>query len=157
VLASGEKAAAVEPSDVTAVEKPDFSEFLMMTAAGTGLCGRAMAGRPAPGDANRFLRAHQTPEPGRSAAQRRCDAKRGLAAIELSACSLARLVECSLTGRTSRWGVIFSDNYFDLPAGKVIRITAPCRPDGVSHGPGSAQVRSVYDTYAVNSPTEGMT
>ena len=36
--------------------------------------------------------------------------------IELTSCSLARLVECTLEGAD----VVFSDNYFDLPAGRTV-------------------------------------
>jgi beta-mannosidase len=71
--------------------------------------------------------------------------KEGLLAIELSARSLARLVECSLTGAD----VIFSDNYFDLPAQQVIGVTAPL-PAGWSLATAQAalEVRSVYNTYS---------
>ncbi len=41
--------------------------------------------------------------------------------IELSSRSLARLVELSLDGAE----VHFSDNYFDLPAGRKVTITCP--------------------------------
>jgi beta-mannosidase len=69
----------------------------------------------------------------------------GQLAIELTARSLARLVECSLTGAD----VIFSDNYFDLPAQKSLIITAPL-PAGwdLVRAQAAFRVRSVYDTYS---------
>jgi beta-mannosidase len=69
----------------------------------------------------------------------------GRLAIDLTARSLARLVECSLTGTD----VVFSDNYFDLPAQKGITVTAPL-PDGwdLARASAALTVRSVYDTYA---------
>jgi hypothetical protein len=72
-----------------------------------------------------------------------------LLAIELSARSLARLVECSLTGAPAEGGVIFSDNYFDLPPHQVITVTAPL-PAGwdLARARAALQVRSVYDTFS---------
>jgi beta-mannosidase len=54
-------------------------------------------------------------------------------------------VECSLTGAD----VVFSDNYFDLPAQKSVTITAPL-PDGwnLRKAKTAFKVRSVYDTYS---------
>jgi beta-mannosidase len=49
----------------------------------------------------------------------------GLALITLSSRSLARFVALSLSGAD----VVFSDNYFDVPAGDDIQITCPL-PDG---------------------------
>jgi beta-mannosidase len=71
--------------------------------------------------------------------------KEGLLAIELSARSLARLVECSLTGADA----VFSDNYFDLPAQKVVSVTAPL-PEGwdLDTARAALKVRSIYDTYS---------
>lgn len=65
--------------------------------------------------------------------------------IDLSARSLARLVECTLEGAD----VVFSDNYFDLPAGRTVSISAPL-PAGwtVSRAQSALRVRSIYDTYA---------
>jgi beta-mannosidase len=41
--------------------------------------------------------------------------------VDLTSSSLARFVELSLEGQD----VVFSDNYFDLPAGMVVRVTCP--------------------------------
>jgi beta-mannosidase len=45
----------------------------------------------------------------------------GLAAFDVSARSLARFVELKLDGAD----VVFSDNYFDVPAGWTVRVTCP--------------------------------
>jgi beta-mannosidase len=54
-------------------------------------------------------------------------------------------VECSLTDAD----VIFSDNYFDLPALKTITVTAPL-PVGwdLAQARAAFKVRSVYNTYS---------
>ena len=74
--------------------------------------------------------------------------KEGLLTIELSARSLARLVEVSLTGARAET-VVFSDNYFDLPAQKAICVTAPL-PAGwdLAKAQAALTIRSVYDTYS---------
>jgi len=65
--------------------------------------------------------------------------------IELTSRSLARLVECSLEGTD----VVFSDNYFDLPAGRRVYISTPL-PAGwtLSQARAAFKVRSVYDSFA---------
>ncbi|MCX6029952.1 MAG: glycoside hydrolase family 2 protein [Chloroflexi bacterium] len=146
MLASGEKAAHVEPSGVTAVEKLDFSGFLdddtrreLVFVAELWQGDRRLAGQTA------FF----VPTKHLSLVDPQINAdvtlKEGLLAIELSARSLARLVECSLTGAD----VIFSDNYFDLPAQKAICVTAPL-PAGwdLATARAALKVRSVYNTYS---------
>ncbi len=66
--------------------------------------------------------------------------------IELTAQSLARLVELSFDGAD----VIFSDNYFDLPAGRSITVSC-LLPEGwnLSQAEAALRVRSVYDSFAV--------
>jgi beta-mannosidase len=63
----------------------------------------------------------------------------------VSAASLARFVELALAGTD----VVFSDNYFDLPAGRTITVTCPI-PDGwtVEKAREALRVRSLYDSYA---------
>ena len=65
--------------------------------------------------------------------------------IELASQSLARLVECAFEGAD----VVFSDNYFDLPAGRTVNLSAPL-PAGwkPSQAQAALKVRSVYDSYA---------
>ena len=64
--------------------------------------------------------------------------------VNLATTSLARLVELSLDGADT----IFSDYYFDLPAGRTVTVTCPI-PAGWSAVEAEAAlcVRSVYDSY----------
>jgi beta-mannosidase len=146
MLASGEKAAQVEPLGVTAVETLDFSGFLdddtrreLAFVAESWQGGRRLA----------LQTAFFVPTKHLSLVDPQINAdvtlKEGLLAIELSAGSLARLVECSLTGAD----VIFSDNYFDLPAQQAITVTAPL-PAGwdLATAQAALKVRSVYNTYS---------
>ena len=69
----------------------------------------------------------------------------GQVAIELTADTLARFVEVAFDGADA----IFSDNYFDLPAGRSRTIAAPL-PAGwtVEQATQALQVRSLYDAFA---------
>jgi beta-mannosidase len=64
--------------------------------------------------------------------------------IDLQAHSLARLVEVALEGAE----VIFSDNYFDLPAGRQFTVTCPL-PEGWDERQArqSLRVRSLFDSF----------
>lgn len=67
---------------------------------------------------------------------------------ELTSSSLALLVEVSLTGTD----VIFSDNYFSLPAGRTVRVSCPMPPGlTLSKSQELLRVRSVYDSYSHGS------
>jgi beta-mannosidase len=70
--------------------------------------------------------------------------KEGTLTFEVSAQSLARFVELALEGAD----VVFSDNYFDVPAGATMKITAPL-PSGwtLEQARGALQVRSLIDSY----------
>jgi beta-mannosidase len=146
VLASGEKAAHVEPLGVTAIETLDFSGFLdddtrreLVFVAELWQGERRLTTQTAFFVPTKHL---SLVDPQINA---EVTLKEGLLAIELSARSLARLVECSLTGAD----IIFSDNYFDLPAQKAIRVTAPL-PAGwdLATAQAALKVRSVYNTYS---------
>jgi beta-mannosidase len=65
--------------------------------------------------------------------------------IELTSQSLALLVELSLTGAD----VVFSDNYFNLPKGRVVEVSCPM-PAGwtLDEARAALNLRSVYDSYA---------
>jgi beta-mannosidase len=65
--------------------------------------------------------------------------------VELTSHSLALLVEGSLTGAD----VVFSDNYFNLPAGRTARISCPL-PAGwtLSRAQKEFRLRSVYDSFS---------
>lgn len=64
--------------------------------------------------------------------------------LSVRAQSLARFVELSLEGAE----VVFSDNYFDVPAGYTFRVTCPL-PDGwaLEEARRAFRVRSLYDSY----------
>jgi len=65
--------------------------------------------------------------------------------IELTSRSLARLVECTLEG----FDGVFSDNYFDLPAGRTVDISAAIPASWTTAQVVKAlKVRSIYDSYA---------
>ncbi len=68
--------------------------------------------------------------------------------IELTCLSLALLVEISLPGAD----IVFSDNYFNLPAGRIVRISCQL-PAGwtLSRAQKALCVRSVYDSYSHNA------
>lgn len=71
--------------------------------------------------------------------------EQGQVHIDLTSHSLARLVECTL----QEADVVFSDNYFDLPARRSVSITTPL-PAGwkASKVKAALKVRSVYDSFA---------
>ena len=74
--------------------------------------------------------------------------KKGQLIAELTARSLALLVEVSLMGADC----VFSDNYFNLPAGRSIQISCPL-PGGWTFNRAKKEfrVQSVYDSYAHGS------
>jgi len=64
--------------------------------------------------------------------------------IQLKAQTLARFVELELEGVD----VVFSDNYFDLPAGQTLKISCPL-PEGwnLEQARAAVRIRSLYDSY----------
>lgn len=74
--------------------------------------------------------------------------ERGQLIVELNSRSLALLVEVSLDD----FDVVFSDNYFNLPAGRTTRISCPM-PAGwtLSRAKKAFRLRSVYDSYSHGS------
>ncbi|MFP4343662.1 MAG: beta-mannosidase [Anaerolineales bacterium] len=145
-LAAGEKAVEVEPLSVTAVETLDFSTYLDLDTRRE----RLFVAELWEGDRHLATRtAFFAPTKHLSLVDPQIEAdvtlQEGLLTIELAARSLARLVECSLTGAD----VVFSDNYVDLPAGQVVRLTTPL-PAGwdLDRARAALRVRSVYDTFA---------
>jgi len=145
ILASGEKAARVEPLSVTAVETLDFSGYLdedsrreLVFVAELWEEDRRLTLQTAFFAPTKYLSLVDPQIKGD------VTLKEDLLSIELSARSLARLVEISLTGAD----VIFSDNYFDLPARKVISVTAPLPAGWDLAGARSAlKLRSIFNTY----------
>lgn len=65
--------------------------------------------------------------------------------LEVTAKSLARFVELSLDGAD----VVFSDNFFDVPAGRTVIVTCPL-PEGwtVEKAREALRLRSLYDSFA---------
>ena len=64
--------------------------------------------------------------------------------VELTSHSLALLVELSLDG----FDVVFSDNYFSLPAGRTVLVSCPLHPGlTLSQARKVLGIRSVYDSY----------
>jgi beta-mannosidase len=69
----------------------------------------------------------------------------GHATIRVRSDALARWVELSLTGAD----VVFSDNYFDLPAGRETMVSFELPPDwSIEQTRQALRIRSVVDTYA---------
>ena len=69
----------------------------------------------------------------------------GTLTIDMESKSLALMVELSLEGRD----VVFSDNYFTVPAGRNVQITCPFPKDWNEKQVKEAlHVRSVYDSYS---------
>jgi len=66
--------------------------------------------------------------------------------IDLMSDTLAMIVELSLGDED----VVFSDNYFSLPAGRAVTVTCPL-PNGWTLGEAQAAltVRSIYDSYTI--------
>jgi beta-mannosidase len=66
-------------------------------------------------------------------------------AVDLQSGPAARLVELSLEGAD----VVFSDNYFDLPARRQVTVTCPAPAGWTPEQARSAlKIRSIYDSYA---------
>ena len=146
LLTCGEKITQVEPLGVAIVERLDFSSFLTDdTRRELVFTAELWQGEQCLTRQTSFF----APTKHLLLTDPQIDSnltlKDGLLAIDLSARSLARLVECSLTGAD----VIFSDNYFDLPAQKVITVTAPLPVEwDVAKAREAFRVCSVYDTYS---------
>jgi beta-mannosidase len=70
--------------------------------------------------------------------------KEGALVFEVSAQSLARFVELALDGMDT----VFSDNYFDVPAGATVKVMAPL-PSGWTPDQArkALQIRSLIDSY----------
>jgi beta-mannosidase len=73
-----------------------------------------------------------------------CRVENNLLHIAVTARSLARLVELAFDGGD----FVFSDNYFDLPAGRIVTVTCPL-PVGwnASQAQAALRMRSVYDSF----------
>ena len=76
--------------------------------------------------------------------ERLCSVAGGKLTVQLKASSLARFVGLELDGVD----VVFSDNYFDLPAGQTVAVTCPLPEEWTLDQARSAlRVCSLYDSY----------
>ncbi len=150
-LVSGEKAAHVEPGGVLAVESLDFSKYLdgdtrreLVFTAELWQVETRLALQTAFFVPTKHV-SLVDPQIISNLSIKENQPSGCILLIELSSQSLARLVECSLSGAD----VVFTDNYFDLPAKKTITISAPL-PDGwdLARAQAAFKVRSVYNTYS---------
>lgn len=146
VLTSGEKAAAVSTNGVTAVEALDFSQYLNDDSRRElAFIAELWEGKTCLARQAAFFAPTKHLKLKDPQIKSALSVKDGVLSIEVSSKSLARLVECSLSGAD----VVFSDNYFDLPAQTKVTVTAPM-PAGwdLKKAQAAFKVRSVFDTYS---------
>jgi beta-mannosidase len=145
-LQSGEESIEARPFDVTLAGHHDFSALLnddlrrqVVFIAELWQAGQILSRQTAYFVPTKHL---SLADPAIAAHVRVSD---GLVYIEFTARSLARLVEVAFEGAD----VVFSDNYFDSPAGCPVSISAPL-PAGwtLSQVQAALKVRSVYDSFA---------
>ncbi len=145
VIKSGEEKASVAPFDVFQVCKFDFSENvegdaqrdLVFTAELVNE-GKVLARQVAYFVPTKHL---NLSEPGLGM-KVSLDGKE--LSIHIAAKQLARLVELTIEGAD----VVFSDNYFDIPAGRTVTLTAPLPEGWTLAGVEKAlKVKSVYDSF----------
>ena len=146
VLEKGEESVTAAPLSVTTVSQIDFSDRL-----NADLCREVVFIAELLQDGQILSRQTAFFVPTKHLALREPEiaadlsVEQGEVRIELVCKALARQVECDLEGAD----VVFSDNYFDLPAGRTVNISAPL-PAGwtLSQAQAALKVRSVYDSYA---------
>ena len=144
-ITSGQAPVKVAPQAATLVCEPDFSEqitdnnlrklvFIAELWQGDRLVARQTAYFVP-------IKHLALSEPGIS---RKLQSQDGKIMVELSSQSLAPLVEVSL----SATDMVFSDNYFNLPAGRSALISCPM-PDGwtLSMAEEAIRIRSIYDSF----------
>lgn len=145
VIQSGEESTSVEPFGVTTVCKLDFAKQLTdelrrdtVFIAELWQSGKMIKRQTAYFVPTKHL---NLVEPAISS---KLDLNGREISVTLTAGSTARLVECKFEGAD----VVFTDNYFDLCAGRSTTITAPL-PAGwtLSQAQAALRIRSVYDSY----------
>jgi beta-mannosidase len=145
VIKSGEEKAKVAPFDVAAVCKFDFAKEVMGDAqrdlvftAELVKDGKVLSRQVAYFVPTKHLNLN---EPSLTFKVSQANKKMH---IEVSAKKLARLVEIVIDGAD----VVFSDNYFDLPAGRSVTLTGEM-PEGwsLAQVEKALRVRSVYDSF----------
>jgi beta-mannosidase len=146
VLGSGEEQATVAPLASTHVRTLDFADHItdenrreLVFVAELWQADRRIALQVATFAPSKHL---ILTEPVITATLR---AEHGHLIVELTAESLARFVELSLEGHD----VVFSDNYFDLPAGRTVIVTCPMPADWtLAQAQAALKIRSLYDSFA---------
>ncbi len=153
-LATGEEAVSVAPLAASQIKALDFGEavvadkipgmlggnrrdmiFVCELWQGERLIGRSIATFVP----NKHL---ELADPGLTVEISR---KGSQLSFEVTAQSLARFVELELEGED----VVFSDNYFDVPAGRTVTVTCPLPPGwDVRRARAALRVRSLRDSYA---------
>jgi len=146
VLDSNEESVCAAPYDVTAVCGPDFTSYINHnTRRNLVFVAELVQGKQVISRQVSFFVPTKHLDLVDPEISTRIDIDEGKLSIELSSQSLARLVECRFEGVD----VVFSDNYFDLPAGRRIRIQAALPPEWtLKQVKERLKVRSVYDSYA---------
>lgn len=149
-LVSGREPVKAAPFTATLVRSLDFSQTLAGPNSGDRQRETIFAAELVQGDRRLALQVGAfvptkhlaLADPGINASLREVD---GLLLVELAAQSLARQVELSLEGTQ----VIFSDNYFDLPASRGATVSCPLPPGWTLEQARQAlKIRSIYDSYA---------
>ena len=148
-LTAGEEAVQAAPLATTHVRTLDLSKWVtddnrrnLIFIAALWQDGRLAATQSAFFAPTKHL---QLTEPQVAAA---CQCEGETLHVALHGRALARLVEVSLEGAD----VVFSDNYFDLPAGRSVTVTCPLPPGwDVSQAEAALQIRSVYDSFTHRS------
>jgi beta-mannosidase len=146
ILDSGEAQVSAAPQASTHVETLDFSGQLTPAQQREAILvaelwheGRLVARNITTFVPNKYL---SLADPGLKV---KVDRSGDTLRFEVSAERLARFVQLSLDGTDA----VFSDNYFDLPAGRTVTVSCPM-PSGWSLSTARAQtrVRSLYDSFA---------
>ncbi|MBP6786117.1 MAG: glycoside hydrolase family 2 protein [Candidatus Promineofilum sp.] len=145
VLAAGDAPLRAAPLTTTHIDTPDLAGYVtadnrrqLIFIAGLWQDGRSVAWQTA------YLAPTKHLELVDPQITTTCSGDADQLHVEVRGRSLARLVELSLDGAD----VVFSDNYFDLPAGRAVTVTCS-RPPGWtdSQAEQALQVRSVFDSF----------
>ncbi|MHC1739768.1 MAG: glycoside hydrolase family 2 protein [Anaerolineaceae bacterium] len=145
-IRSGEAPVKVAPFDVSSICELDFADQLDDDLRRiTAFTAELWQGQKLISRQTAFFVPTKHLELTEPAISTRLSFEKGQLRIDLTSRSMARLVEITLDGAD----VIFSDNYFDLPAGRTVNITAPL-PEGwtLVQAQAALKIRSVYDSYA---------
>ena len=148
VLESGEESVKVEPFSVTSVCKLNFSDKLTdANCRDVAFVAELSQGEKVVSLQTAFFEPTKHLKLADPKIKTEIMIEGEQIAIKLKASTLARQVECALEGADE----VFSDNYFDLPAGRDVKITVPL-PEGWKPVQvlAALKVRSIYDSFAVN-------